>query len=780
MSKNKKIEFNHDWQFYKGKLTEDMSDVIWQSVILPHSWNEEDMCPGTKDVYIGEGWYKKDFSLSEKSEDDRILIEFEAIAMSSKIWVDGTYVSGRRGGFLGNCMDITDALADTEVHTITVCADNSYDKYSAMPEFIDWERYGGIYRDAWIHTKKAAYLTYKGIAVRQQTMEEKSSLAITAEVSSYHIAETEYTVKITLLDKGLPIKSVENKVSVKYWGTKVVVLSMKDIEKPHLWSSEDPYLYTLKTELFEHGVLMDTDSQQIGLRYFVFDKDKGFSLNGKSMKLRGVNHHQEFGGLGHSTPHRFHQMVIKQMKDMGINYVRGSHYPRNEYFLQECDRNGILVMEEQPLWHGSLRAMQGELFLINIEKQIREMVRQHGNHPSIIAWNTANEVMLAPVFERGVGHAAPNDPRREKWKITQKDIPYIKRALALCYKVFKEIDPDRYVSYVIGGMYALNQQYLLTDITDMVAYNGGTVHNMNYFDAETGKTYPLLIDKMREQYPQRIALLSEGVINYQNTVSNESIRGNWNLEYTQWEVNATYWSLFYERDWFCGGSMWAFAEYYANGVVRGRGVLDSQYLPLETYHFYCAMWSKKPVIHILGHWDENRNGTKEEIVVFTNGTDLKLTLNDRELKGDVPKKFLNLPNAPIVFKNVKYEVGELRAIAEYKAEIIEDKRITSSKPSQILLVADQEIISADGREVSFVTATITDNNGNRCYTAENEISLEIEGVAVLKCNTKRVVQAGKLRFAVRSNGEQGQVVIKAKGEGLKKGQVVVVCKNENL
>ena len=193
------------------------------------------------------------------------------------------------------------------------------------------------------------------------------------------------------------------------------------------------------------------------------------------------------------------------MKAMGCNYVRTSHCPRPDVCLDACDELGILVLEEQPYWHGSLRAFDGEDLVDNIDRMIRDMVQHHGNHPSIVAWNTVNEVMLSPAFKPGEGHLEAGDPRRDAWTVGPKEYPYIRRAVQRLNDTFKAADPDRPVSLVVGARWLQNDEAKLTFITDIVAYNGGVLNFPGKpFEApDTGKSYAFKPDYWRERYPAR-------------------------------------------------------------------------------------------------------------------------------------------------------------------------------------------------------------------------------------------------------------------------------------
>jgi hypothetical protein len=399
---------------------------------------------------------------------------------------------------------------------------------------------------------------------------------------------------------------------------------------------------------------------------------------------------------------------------------------------------------------------------------IRDMVRQHGSHPCIIAWNTINEVMIAPSYKPGVGHLKHGDPRRAAWRINPKEYPYLRRHLQKMVDTFKDVDPDRPVSMVVGGQWKKNDVAGLTSVADMVAYNGGALYlsEERLIGPRTGKSYSFKPDYYRELFPDRICIMSEGILN--DVVFT---RGQWKREEDAWPVNAKYWSLINQRPWFCGGSMWCFTGYGQNGMLDLHGAIDRYRLPKDLFNFYEAMWSGHPVLHILGHWN-HQPGSKRDVVVFTNCEEVELTLNGKSLgkgescAGDYPA----LPHAPRVWKNVAFKKGTLEVRGKSGEGKKIDRRITAGKPAQVTLSASNDLI-ADGRDISYIDLTLCDADGNRCYTTDGNVSLRVSGPARRGGPEKIIVAAGLTRVAIRSTGEPGEIKVVATGDGLKSGEL---------
>ena len=544
-----RVDFNRDWTFVKSqaKWTDDFiaEAKAMEPVILPHTWNADDMGPSLKNPYIGGGWYRKRFAAPKLEPGQPLLVEFEGVNNCHKVWVNGGYAGGRNGGFLSTLLDITDLLEEGD-NTILVRVDNSYKLEAAIPPWIGWNRYGGITRPVWLHVREHAFLACAGVEIRTpQVSANSAATVVRTHVEETRIGGAKLEIRHILVSPGgKAVSTTTTPIKTHYSLTNTVEGKLPTVTRPKLWSDVSPLLYTLRTEIFEGGKRIDSQEDRIGYRFFHFDSQKGFILNGKPTKLRGANVHIFFPGLGNALPERFYRRDLKLMKQMGCNYMRTSHYPRPKVCLDACDELGIMVMEEQPYWHGSVRAFGGEEAVDNTSRLIRDMVRQHGSHPCIIAWNTVNEVMIAPSYKPGVGYLPPGHPERAAWRINSKEYPYLRRHLKKMVNTFKQVDPDRPVSMVVGGQWKKNDIAGLTSMADIVAYNGGALNlpKGKCIEPKTGKSYEFKPDYYRELYPDRIHIMAESILNDYIVT-----RGQWDREQEAWRVNAKYRSLITRR-----------------------------------------------------------------------------------------------------------------------------------------------------------------------------------------------------------------------------------------
>lgn len=284
----------------------------------------------------------------------------------------------------------------------------------------------------------------------------------------------------------------------------------------------------------------------------------------------------------------------------------------------------------------------------------------------------------------------------------------------------------------------------------------------------TGRTYAFRPDYYRDLYPRRIHILSEGIL-----VDPESMheRADWPQEQKAWRISALYWDRIHQRPWFCGGAMWALHD-----TVSPWGATDIHHLPKELFHFYSAMGSRASVLHILGHWNHNL-GDLREIVVFTNCSDVELTLNGRSLGtgGSVADEFSAIPSPPRIWRDVPFEAGVLRVTGRRGDVELFDERVTAGAADYTQLTARPDRILADGRDIAYVDIVVCDADGNRCFTWDGQATMAVAGVARLAGPSKISLRGGISRVAIQSDGEPGSIIITARADGIWEGSAQVLA-----
>ena len=761
-------DFCRDWLFRREDVSDaqnpQLDDTQWERVHVPHTWNALDMAPGRppRAAYVGRAWYRKRFQLAGRTEGERVFLLFEAVGNASAVWVDGAFVGGRNGGFLSFRLDITDALGEGTEHVLAVRADNSAILGGVNLPHMDWERYGGIYRPVWLQRKGDAYFDHRSIRITTPQVTH-SAATVHVSVRVWECGPRSRSLRLShrVLDAaGRTVCEAAETIATAHGRTASFERTLPVVAGPLLWSPDRPSLYRVESLLCEGARELDRTINPLGFRWTRWDPEKGFFLNDRPVKLCGANVHQEYPGLGNACPARFHRNEVRLMKDAGMNLLRTSHYPRNHRVLDACDEQGVMVIEEQPYWHGSVRARHGEAFIDETYRLIGDMVDEHANHPSIIAWNTVNEIMLRPLA--GERHPDPAQ-RKRRHRLPREEWAFAHRAVAAINDALHRADPTRPTSVVVGGQWDLNEQAGISRLADIVAHNGGAW----FSDADNRHVF----DICKARDPGRISMMSEGVLNRGKTPA----RGDWEQELERWRSFAECWSTIYERDWFAGGTMWVLADYSANGTYRRMGALDFSRLPYEGYYFFQSQWAPALMAHICCHWSWHvPRGTPRTVVVFTNGAEAELALNGRSLGSRRPDRaaWPHLPHPPLEWQ-VAYEPGRLEVVTRRGTETCTDTRRTESEAHRVRLSAESDRLLSNGRDVAFFTATIVDRSGARCYNAAPGLEVRVSGAAALAGPTRIEARGGLARFAVRSNGTEGAARVNVAADGLPAGILTI-------
>ena len=340
----------------------------------------------------------------------------------------------------------------------------------------------------------------------------------------------------------------------------------------------------------------------------------------------------------------------------------------------------------------------------------------------------------------------------------ERETPFLLRALETLNDELHRADPSRPTSMIVGGAWRLNEEVGTTRLADIVGYNGGSVNS----SVDGRRVY----DICKDADPGRISFMTEGVLN--GKADNVTMRADWEKELNVWENYADHWQRFYERDWFCGGAMWVFADYSNKGKYRNMAMVDFWRLPMEGYYFFKAMWSEPLMAHICGHWDWTGGESNERrVVVFSNGEEVELFLNGESLgKGkSCAERWPLIPHPPGEW-TVPYVPGKLEAVARRGDEVVRDIRETSGEPAGIAVSVENDTIEADGQDIAFVTATVVDPEGRRCYNAFPRIEIEVDGTCRLAGPGVLEARGGIARFAVRSIGQVGESEIRVSSQGL--------------
>lgn len=660
---------NSGWRFFKGDALESVvsnyDDSAWESISIPHSWNTDAYIH--KDYYKGTGWYRKRLRLPESWKNKQIFLKFEAASKSAEVYLNGQLVGEHRGGYTAFSFDITPYYSfASDSNYIAVCVDNA--RQDIPPISGDFTFFGGIYRDAWVtavpkqhfnlvnHASNAVFIQTPLVSKKAATM------SICGEIKNDENDKKRVNIEHRIYSpNGEMIRELKKTVALKPGELYTFKHDVPTIETPVLWSPETPALYQVETILSdkETGKILDQVNNHTGFRWFRFDGRDGFFLNGKPYKLRGVCRHQDQKPIGVGLTDEAHRRDMLLMKEMGTNFIRISHYPQDNAILEQCDKLGILAWEEIPVID---IVPDTEGYADACEQNLREMIRQHYNHPSIITWGYMNEILLVTL-------------RRYK---TEELKPVIERTLELAKcleKVLKEEDPYRVSTIAFHGSGKYNDVGL-GEITDVIGWNlyqgwyGGEFSGFDRF-----------LDEQHEQHPSHPIIVSEyGAGSDKRIHSLDSKSFDFSIEYQQRYLEH-YLPAMENRPFVSGSTHWNFIDFSSAlrdesmPRINNKGLVYANRTPKDVFYYFKAKYRKDiPVLHVASRDWTRRAGVQTDtepvtqpVKIYTNLPEVELFVNGMSLG---KKKSSNYS----VSYDVPFVTGQhmLRAVGVANNENIED------------------------------------------------------------------------------------------------------------
>jgi beta-galactosidase len=669
----------------------------WAEVDVPHDWvvdlpyaEDASHSHGYKTVgykypQTSVGWYRKTFTVPEDDYGKHLWLQFDGIFRDSRVWVNGFYLGGEPSGYAVQTYDISEYLNYGGENIVCVRADASLEE--------GWFYEGaGIYRHVWLNKASSLHVAPFGTFVRAEFPGDSDNcddvfLDIDTEVRNMSAAATgtAYILRHTLMDA--------SGSKAAYCEVEGETLSGKDsdntnvrmkVENPHLWSCEDPYLYTLVTEVTLDGRVMDTYETVTGIRQTEFDKDKGFLLNGKQVKLKGVNMHQDHAGVGSGIPDGLQEWRLMQLKKFGCNAYRSSHNPMTPELLDACDRLGILVIEENRLT--GINSMHTEL--------LERMIRRDRNHPSIILWSVGNE----------------------EWGLEWND--FGRRIAESMREYCHRFDPSRLMSVASSS----GPNILVP--ADVAGYN-----------------YILQnpVDKHRGDYPERCAVGSEETTGcgtrgiYFDPAEGSSEKSAVNagdgrmvaLNRKPHGPDSLFnciergWKFYAERPWLGGLFYWTGFDYRGepNPMVFPAtssefGILDYCGFPKDEAYYLKAWWTSEPVLHILPHWNlDGHEGETVSIWVYSNLDEVQLIVNGKKLERK------EMPQNGHLEWTAEYQPGWIKAIGYRDGKKVMERRLETSDKA-VDAVWTYDLIG----ETMVACVEMRDSKGRFVPTDNSEIS----------------------------------------------------------
>lgn len=636
LAQRENILINQDWNF---RFSHQVDKNSSRRVDLPHTWNAQDALSGKPDYKRGIGNYDKKLFIRSEWKGKRLFLRFEGANCVSNVFINGKQIGEHRGGYGAFIFEITDKVNYGKDNTVLVRVNNG-EQLDVMPLVGDFNFYGGIYRDVHLLVTEdicISPLDYAspGVYLFQQHVGEKQA-AVLARINLSNGTEhpRQATLRLQVKEGDKVVYQADKKVTVAPH-TSVQPEEMSfTLLNPRLWNGrEDPFMYQTVITLVKDGKEIDKVEQPLGLRYYATDADRGFFLNGKHLPLHGVCRHQEWAEVGNALRPMHHEEDTRLMLEMGVNAIRLAHYPQATYMYDLMDRNGIVTWAEIPFVGPGGYADKGFVdqpsFRENGKEQLKEMIRQHFNHPSICFWGLFNELK-----ENG-----------------DNPLKYIKELNVLAHQE----DPTRPTTS------ASNQGGAINFITDNIAWN-----RYDGWYGATPATLASWLDKTHQAHPEiKIAISEYGagasIYHQQDSLVQTSPGSWWHPENWQTEYHIQNWKIISERPYVWGSFVWNMFDFGAAHRTEGDrpGINDKglvthdRKVKKDAFYFYKANWNPEPMVYIAGHRSVNRVKPVTEVQIFSNCAEVTLKVN-----GQIIKKMQPDGVKVCIFKDIRLKKGE--------------------------------------------------------------------------------------------------------------------------
>ena len=799
---DRKQDFNKDWYFKlnaQGDFSKKDVDVHdWSKLNLPHDWSIyfdfDHKSPARNEggqLNGGAAWYRKTFTLNEVDKNKDVRINFDGVYMDSKVYVNGKFVGHYPSGYNHFSYDITEFLnKDGSENSITVQVINKQPSSR-------WYSGSGIYRDVTLSYRDKVHVAENGNHITTPKLAEQKNSNVETQVQS-KIKNTDKKVANVFVEQQIFTKEGKAVSELVRSATKSLAENETAqfnqnilVNQPTLWTTKSyhPQLYVLKTKVYKEGQLVDVTEDTFGYRYFNWTAKEGFSLNGERMKFHGVSIHHDNGALGAEENYKATYRKLKLLKDMGVNSIRTTHNPASPQLLDAAASLGLLVQEEAfDTWYGGKKtydygrffdqdathpeAKKGEKWS---DFDLRTMVERDKNNPSIVMWSLGNEV-----------EEANGSPR---------SIETAKRLKA----VIKAIDTERYVTMGENKFSRASTGDFLkvAEIMDAVGMNYG---ERNYdavrrahpdwliYGSETSSA-----TRTRDSYYNPAQIL--GHDNRPNRHYEQSDYGN---DRVGWGRTATEsWTFDRDHAGYAGQFIWTGIDYIGEPTpwhnqdstpVKSSyfGIIDTAGLPKNDFYLYRSEWysdKEKPTVRILPHWNWTEETLKDRkmlvdgkvpVRTFSNAANVELFLNGQSLgKKEFTKKRTEdgrpyhegaKPSELYLEWLVKYQPGTLTAIArdENGNEIARDSVTTAGEPARVRLTKEEHVITADGKDLSYIHYEIVDSDGNVVPTANNLVHFNLHGQGQI-VGVDNGEQASRERYKAQADGTWQRRAFNGKG-----------------
>lgn len=619
-AQNPRVRFtiNDNWKFSASEIADaekrELQDKDWKKVKLPHTWNVEDTFDDEAGYKRGASWYRRELNLNSNFKNRRIFLYFEAANHTADVFVNEKFLGQHIGGYTAFVFDITDFVEFDKPNLIAVKVDNTHDR-DKPPIDGDFTMYGGIYRDVWliaadeVHFKVTDFAS-SGVKIETpQVSVDSANVKIFGTVVNSSKSAKQIEIVNTIFDaENRNIASTNSNLKINPNSEANFEQTSKQIKNPRLWSPDEPNLYRVQTVIRENGKVLDEIKNPLGFRWFRFDAKEGFFLNGKHLKLRGTNRHQDYKGLGNAVPDVLQVRDLEIIKENGFNFLRLAHYPQDASVLEAADRLGLIIWEEIPVVN---QIHVSEKFNENAKRMLTEMIRQHRNHPSIVIWGYMNEVFL---------------PAPKTEDVTKATVELAGELEKIC----KTEDASRATAIAFDwGARELYHTSGLSKVTDVVGWN--LYHGWYY---ETFADFGKFIDDQHRRFPNKPLIISEyGVNGDQRLHSHMPKRFDSTIEW-QRMYHEAYLPQLEDRKFIAGSAIWN--QFDFGSEFRGetiphlnqKGMFTYDRKPKDISYFYKANYSNDAVLHIAARdWQYRSGMPKQTVDVYSNLPEIELFQN---------------------------------------------------------------------------------------------------------------------------------------------------------
>jgi len=777
----RRVLFNGDWKFQLGHAADvskdfnyglanifsksgkaektaiavKFNDSLWRKVQLPHDWavglpfsdkDNDDLKDHGYHAIGGMfpensvGWYRKQFKVAASDSGKRISITFDGIFRDAKVWINGFYLGGNESGYVGFTRDLTDYINFNQENTIVVRADATQSE--------GWFYEGaGIYRNVWLNTYDNLNIGDDVFVFTEQD-EGKSTVKVEATIKNNGLKTINAVFYAYLKDRQGKIvgQTKEQQVTIIASGETGIKQSVT-LDHPELWSLEQPYLYHLVPVVKVNNQIADSRDIRFGVRTVAIKAD-GFYLNGKHIKIKGTNNHQDHAGLGSALPDALQYYRISLLKQMGANAYRASHHAPTPELLEACDSLGMLVLDEQRLLNSSPEYLD----------QFERLIKRDRNHPSVFLWSIGNEE----------GYLQTNS--------------YGKRIAQTLLAKQVQLDPTR------TSTYAADLANVYTGVNEVIPVRGFNYRQFAVADYHTDHPQqPVIGTEMGSTVTTRGIYEKDSVRAY---LPDQDITAPW------WASKAEqWWPLAAENDFWLGGFIWTGFDYRGEptpyrwpNISSHFGVMDVCGFPKNIYYYYQSWWKDEDVLHISPHWNwKGKEGKNIDVWVNSNAEEVELFLNGKSLgKKAMPR------NSHLEW-SVAYQPGILKAVAVTKGRRYSSQVQTTGQPATIKLISSKKVLLADGRDAVVVNVSVVDKNGLIVPDAANLITFSIKGTAkiigvgngdpsshepdqYLDGNWQRSLFNGHCQLILQAGTDPGKVIIRAASVGIPLAEELLVIK----